>query len=82
MRFDELLNLLDTTTHADWVTLSPPRVEELKVTGEGVQEMWLAGHDTVAFLRDDLDVSVAAEVGPVQVDTLRFPVSVADDVDE
>lgn len=58
VRYDELLTLLNTTAADDWVQLAPPRVEQIKVNGDGVEEVWLAGHHSVAFWSGNLDVSV------------------------
>jgi hypothetical protein len=59
VRYDELMDAIASTSPADWVTLSPPSVERFRTSGCDDLEVWLAGHDSVANLRSDLDVSVA-----------------------
>lgn len=59
MRYDELMNAVAETRPDHWVVLNPPSVEKIKTSGVEDLEVWLDGHGAVAYLRGDLDVSVA-----------------------
>lgn len=61
MRFDDLMDAIDNTSPADWVIISPPTLSKIKTqaSGDDDLEVWVAGHDSVAYLRSDLDISVA-----------------------
>lgn len=56
---DELLTIIATTSAADWSQLSPPTVTRIKTDPEDQLQAWLSGHESIAHLRRDLDVSVA-----------------------
>lgn len=59
MRYDEVMDTIAATTPDYWVVLNPPSVEKIKTNGLEDIEVWLDSRDAVAFLRSDLDVSVA-----------------------
>ncbi len=59
VRYDELMDAVENTSPLDWVVLSPPTLTKVMTSGEDAPEVWQAGHESVAYLRSNLDISVA-----------------------
>ncbi|MCO7219506.1 hypothetical protein [Klenkia sp. PcliD-1-E] len=59
MDLTELLTTIATTPASGWSQLSPPTLTQIKTAPGDQLQVWLSGHDSVAYLRSNLDVSVA-----------------------